>query len=70
MPPDNDTAHAGEGLPRLRDICPDSWNSGGRMPTGLGYDFLRPVEDSGINDLKHYYFMADLRATARPGKPL
>ncbi|CFU99060.1 8-amino-7-oxononanoate synthase bioF2 [Mycobacterium tuberculosis] len=36
------------------------------MPTGLGYDFLRPVEDSGINDLKHYYFMADLA----DGQPL
>ncbi len=40
------------------------------MPTGLGYDFLRPVETRGSNDLKHY-FMADLADGNRwPGKPL
>lgn len=64
---DNDRPTLARVYRSLRDICPDSWNlPGGRMPTGLGYDFLRPVEDSGINDLKHYYFMADLA----DGQPL
>ncbi|WP_158017895.1 aminotransferase class I/II-fold pyridoxal phosphate-dependent enzyme [Mycobacterium basiliense] len=36
------------------------------MPTGLRYEFLRPVEVSGINDLRHYYFMAD----SADGQPL
>lgn len=67
MDTDNDRPTLARVYRSLRDICPDSWNlPGGRMPTGLGYDFLRPVEDSGINDLKHYYFMADLA----DGQPL
>ncbi len=37
------------------------------MPTGLGYDFLRPVEDFRGSNLKHYYFMADW-ATAGAGQ--
>ncbi|MFJ7204979.1 aminotransferase class I/II-fold pyridoxal phosphate-dependent enzyme [Streptomyces sp. NPDC098789] len=43
----------------LRELPPEAWTIPGRMPTGLGYDFLCPVEESGVNEMRHYYLTAD-----------
>lgn len=44
----------------LHEISRESWDlPDSRTRTGLGYDLLLPVEESGINDLSHYYLMAD-----------
>ncbi|MFC0842463.1 aminotransferase class I/II-fold pyridoxal phosphate-dependent enzyme [Streptomyces noboritoensis] len=44
----------------LDEFSPDSWEiPGATMPTGMAHRFLRPAEESGINDLNHYYLMAD-----------
>lgn len=53
----------GNGL-RLRtftslDECPATgWDLPG-MPSGLRHDVLRTIEDSGLNDMSHYYLSAE-----------
>jgi 8-amino-7-oxononanoate synthase len=46
-----------EVVSRLEDVDAAAWDAGFRGSPGLNHAFLRLVEESEINDLKHYYVL-------------